>query len=269
MAPVDLIAAMAASALGDEQSLGPALVQEKPRRPKLAQALSEPALAVMYPSVPHPKRLALAAGLLQVHDFWDASHDAAQQADDRGERATSAYWHGIAHRREPDASNAAYWFRRVGKHPVFIPLAEAARPLFAAEGLPAVAEKLIAQWRLEPIRHDGTLHERSRRHAAGTPGTADPAPGDVALARGELRGDLKGLGLEESRPKKDMLHIPFSPDRRELGKLAIGGTLATAALVASKDNILPAPGGTSEGSSSAPQLTAKATDDELLAHSSS
>ena len=113
MAPVDLIAALAASALGDEQSLGPALVQEKPRRPRLARALAEPALAAMYPSVPHSKRLALAAGLLQVHDFWDASHEAAQQADDRGERATSAYWHGIAHRREPDASNAAYWFRRV------------------------------------------------------------------------------------------------------------------------------------------------------------
>ena len=84
----------------------------------------------MFPSVPHPKRLALAAGLLQMHDFWDASHDAAQQADDRGERGTSAYWHGIAHRREPDASNAAYWFRRVGRHAVFVPLAEAARPLF-------------------------------------------------------------------------------------------------------------------------------------------
>ena len=143
VSPVELIAAMAASALGDEQSLGPALAQEKPRRPKLAKALSEPALAVMYPSVPHPKRLALAAGLLLVHDFWDASHDAAQQADDRGERATSAYWHGIAHRREPDASNAAYWFRRVGKHPVFVPLAEEARPLFTAEALPAMAEKLI------------------------------------------------------------------------------------------------------------------------------
>jgi hypothetical protein len=144
MPPVDLIAAMAASVLGDEQSLGPGLVQEKPRRPRLARALSEPALAVMYPSVPHSKRLALAAGLLQVHDFWDASHDAAQQADDRGERATSAYWHGIAHRREPDASNAAYWFRRVGKHPVFVALAESAQPLFAAEGLPALAEKLSA-----------------------------------------------------------------------------------------------------------------------------
>ena len=143
IAPVDLIAALAAEALGDDSSLGPALVQAKPRRPKLARALSEPALTAMYPSAPHPLRLALAAGLLQVHDFWEGSHDAAQQADDRGERVTSAYWHGIAHRREPDAGNAAYWFRRVGRHPVFVPLAEAAKPLFEAEGLASLATQLI------------------------------------------------------------------------------------------------------------------------------
>ena len=69
-----------------------------------------------FPGTPHRPRLALAAGLLQIHDFWDASHDAAQRADDQGEREFSAYWHGIAHRREPDAGNAAYWFRRVGRH---------------------------------------------------------------------------------------------------------------------------------------------------------
>jgi hypothetical protein len=165
LAPVDLIAVLSACALGDEQSLGPALAQEKPRQPRLAKALAEPALAAMYPSVPHAKRLALAAGLLQVHDFWDASHEAAQQADDRGERATSAYWHGIAHRREPDASNAAYWFRRVGKHPVFIPLAEAARPLFAAEGLPALAEKLIASGGWNP----SAMTDLCTSARAGTP----------------------------------------------------------------------------------------------------
>jgi hypothetical protein len=74
----------------------------------------------------------MAAGLLQVFDFWDASHEAAQRADDLGERDFSAYWHGIAHRREPDPGNAAYWFRRVGRHPLFAPLAEAAATLLDA-----------------------------------------------------------------------------------------------------------------------------------------
>jgi hypothetical protein len=164
-APVDLIAALAAEALGDLSSPGPALVQEKPRRPRLARALSEPAIAAMFPSVAHQKRLAMAAGLLQVHDFWEASHDAAQQADDQGERATSAYWHGIAHRREPDASNAAYWFRRVGRHPVFIPLAQAARAYFDEEDLSPLRDQLMPKDAWNP----NAMTELCTTAKAGTP----------------------------------------------------------------------------------------------------
>jgi hypothetical protein len=89
-------------------------------------------------------RLALAAGLLQVHDFWNASHEAAQKADDLGERDFSAYWHGIVHRREPDPGNAAYWFHRVGRHPVFTPLADAARPLLAEHSDLSLAGRLLS-----------------------------------------------------------------------------------------------------------------------------
>ena len=138
----DLIAALAQAALGDDDSMGPPLIQAKPQLPALLRSLSEPAWVAVFPGAPHRARLCLAAGLLQIHDFWDASHDAAQKADDQGERACSAYWHGIAHRREPDAGNAAYWFRRVGKHPSFQALALLARPLLDEHGDSQLAGRL-------------------------------------------------------------------------------------------------------------------------------
>jgi len=140
--PADLIALLAADALGDDQSLGPTLVQASPRAPKLLPQLSEAAWALVFPKSPRTSRLNLASGLLLVHDFWDASHTAAQEADDLGEREFSAYWHGIAHRREPDAGNANYWFRRVGRHPVFAPLSEEARPLLEEHGDPQLTKRL-------------------------------------------------------------------------------------------------------------------------------
>jgi hypothetical protein len=139
----DLVAAIAFDALEPD---GPPLVQGKPRRPKLLPALGEQGIPSLYPQASRSSRLALAAGLLQIHDFWDASHEAAQQADDLGERAVSAYWHGIAHRREPDAGNASYWFRRVGPHPLFPVLAEQARPLLD----PSLADRLLPGGRWDP-----------------------------------------------------------------------------------------------------------------------
>ncbi len=141
--PADLVAALALSALGDNESEGPSLTQTRPRYPELAQSITEPAWVAVFPNAPHRSRLTLAAGLLQIFDFWDSSHEAAQQADDQGERAFSAYWHGIAHRREPDAANAAYWFRRVGNHPVYQPLAAAARPLLEQHGDRELAARII------------------------------------------------------------------------------------------------------------------------------
>jgi hypothetical protein len=139
----DVIAVLAQAALGDDHSLGTALMQASPANRTLLPSLSESAWVAVFPSVPHRTRLNLSAGLLQIHDFWDASHDAAQRADDLGERDFSAYWHGIAHRREPDAGNAAYWFRRVGKHSVFKPLAEAGRTLLDQEGDAQLGDRLI------------------------------------------------------------------------------------------------------------------------------
>jgi hypothetical protein len=144
LTPADLIAAVAQAALGADDAMGPPLVQATLRTPAILPSLTESAWVAVFPGAPHRLRLCLAAGLLQIHDFWDASHDAAQKADDQGERACSAYWHGIAHRREPDAGNAAYWFRRVGKHPCFKSLAVEARPLLNEHGDSQLSGRLIS-----------------------------------------------------------------------------------------------------------------------------
>src|SRR5262249_17233049 len=104
-------------------------------------------------------------------DFWDASHEAAQKADDLGERDFSAYWHGIAHRREPDASNAAYWFRRVGRHSVFPALVESARLWLDQHGDAALAGRLISGGAWHPFAMIALCPE------------ARPDPAREALAR--------------------------------------------------------------------------------------
>jgi hypothetical protein len=42
---------------------------------------------------------------------WHAAHEAAQAIDD----ATGAWIHAYLHRKEGDASNAAYWYRRAAR----------------------------------------------------------------------------------------------------------------------------------------------------------
>lgn len=72
---------------------------------------------------------AVLAGLLQINDYLDESHNHSQSIQGEGQDVNGDYWHGIMHRREPDYGNGKYWFRRVGHHPCFdllAPLAEQA-----------------------------------------------------------------------------------------------------------------------------------------------
>ncbi|VTS05988.1 hypothetical protein [Tuwongella immobilis] len=58
------------------------------------------------------------AGLWLAFNFESESHAISQDLPN----ATGSFWHGILHRREPDAWNAKYWFRQVGNHPVIAQL---------------------------------------------------------------------------------------------------------------------------------------------------
>lgn len=85
-----------------------------------------------------PDAVALKAGLLQIHDDLEGSHELSQSV--QGHRSGD-YWHGIMHRREPDFGNSKYWFRRTGEHPVFEPLS-----IRAAEILDASAAADAGVW---------------------------------------------------------------------------------------------------------------------------
>jgi hypothetical protein len=153
LAPLDRLAVLAFVGLGGSESLGPALVQQAPPHPGLEPALGEASLAQAFPGASRASLLALGAGLLQIHDFWGPSHVAAQAADDLGETRFSAYWHGIAHRREPDAGNASYWFRRVGRHSLFQSLGVQARPILVEHGDSGLTGRLLgsAGWNPEAM----------------------------------------------------------------------------------------------------------------------
>ena len=109
------------------------------------------------------------AGLWLRHDFLDESHRISQDM----ENPTGSFWHGIMHRREGDFGNAKYWFRRVGRHSIFQPLALYSRGLAANGKAPPAANYLISQTDWDPFAFVD-LCQRAQ--------TGDPSL--VALAKG-------------------------------------------------------------------------------------
>lgn len=73
---------------------------------------------------------AVIAGLFQINDYLDESHNRSQSIQGEGQDVNGDYWHGIMHRREPDYGNGKYWFRRVGHHPCFDSLPDLAAQAF-------------------------------------------------------------------------------------------------------------------------------------------
>jgi hypothetical protein len=64
--------------------------------------------------------LACQAGLWLAFDFLEESHTISQDLH----TPEGSFWHAIMHRREPDAWNSKYWWRKVGSHPVLGQLRE-------------------------------------------------------------------------------------------------------------------------------------------------
>jgi hypothetical protein len=103
--------------------------------PAVAELLGQLPLVPLGPGTPVPSVRATLeglrglpvtcrSGLWLAFNYLDESHTISQDIH----TPEGSFWHAIMHRREPDAWNSKYWWRKVGSHPVFGLLAdEAAR----------------------------------------------------------------------------------------------------------------------------------------------
>ncbi len=87
---------------------------------KAAARLRRASSSALFPGSRAPE--AALSGLWLYFSCLDESHKLSQEIAG----ADGSFWHGIMHRQEPDAGNAACWFRRVRGHPVFPLLRDAA-----------------------------------------------------------------------------------------------------------------------------------------------
>jgi hypothetical protein len=92
----------------------------KKRDPSLIQSLSSLQPSDLNQLQPQGLTKTCWSALLLWVDDLEASHDVSQAIPGR----EGSYLHGLMHRREPDFSNAKYWFRKVGSHPIHTELAK-------------------------------------------------------------------------------------------------------------------------------------------------
>lgn len=87
------------------------------------------------------------AGMWLLYDDLDQSHAISQSL----KSASGSFWHAIMHRREGDFSNSKYWYRRVGRHPVFDPLAIRATQFAKTSGQVEVFDDDVRQGDWDPF----------------------------------------------------------------------------------------------------------------------
>jgi hypothetical protein len=88
--------------------------------PQAARRLASARADELFPGARSPQ-----GALAGLWVYFSAFHEAHQAAQDLS-TPEGSYWHAIVHRQEPDAGNAGYWFRRLGRHPVFAELGRGA-----------------------------------------------------------------------------------------------------------------------------------------------
>jgi hypothetical protein len=126
-----------------------------------ARTIEDEGADALFPGARNPQ--AALSGLMLLLGEWERSHELSQDNPSR----EGSYWHAIAHRIEPDSSNAGYWFRRLGAHPIFAELQERARAILSVEKpgvwrLKAAWDPLLfIAWCDEARAHPGGAAERA------------------------------------------------------------------------------------------------------------
>ena len=102
------------------------------------------------------------AVILLWHDHLEEAHAIAQGIEDRD----GSFIHAIMHRREPDYSNANYWFRHTGAHSCFPEIARRVAALLEAEGENVLREKIIPGGEWDALAFVDACAEAARKPAA-------------------------------------------------------------------------------------------------------
>ena len=104
-------------------------------------------------------RACLRSAALLWHDYLDESHNLSQNIH----TADGSFLHAIMHRREPDYSNAKYWFHRAGPHRCFPQIAARAADLLATSGQNELAALLAPRGSWDPFGFVDACEEAADR----------------------------------------------------------------------------------------------------------
>jgi hypothetical protein len=112
-------------------------------------------------TAPGASHALIRGALLLWHDHLEESHAISQSVDS----AEGSFLHAMMHRREPDAANSKYWWRRVGAHPCFERLAVRVGALLEARGRRDLAARLAPGGRWDPFAVVDTCEQARHRGA--------------------------------------------------------------------------------------------------------
>jgi len=114
-------------------SLGP---ERRPEAKPLSEVESDLNIALATTDLTDEAMNLVRSVVLLWHDHLDESHTVSQDI----KSPDGSFLHGIMHRREPDYSNAKYWFNRVGSHPTFPEITKRVAELLAGSSLTQLTE---------------------------------------------------------------------------------------------------------------------------------